>query len=178
MASAADADSIRPLPPDDRVMTPTSYAFVFWSSGIIVQIMVIGLYLLHPIGKLNFVQVLAVGVVASTMVALFMTLQGHAGVKYGIPFIIQGRTSFGVQGSRIVAVIRCIPAIAWNGIGTWIGALALDSVTSGIFGWGNVWAYFIALLVAQRGRVGSCSPRGARCRRARRRSRARGRRLG
>lgn len=147
--SRADADSILPLPIERRVMTPMSYAFVFWSSGIIVQIMVIGLYLLHPIGALNFVQVLAVGVVASTFVALFMTLQGHAGVKHGIPFIIQGRTAFGVQGSRVVAVIRCIPAIAWNGIGSWIGGLALNQVTTTIFGWGNVWVYFLLILVAQ-----------------------------
>jgi NCS1 family nucleobase:cation symporter-1 len=147
--AASAADSIQPLAVEHRVMTPASYAFVFWSSGIIVQIMVIGLYLLHPVGPLNFVQVLAVGVVASVLVASFMTLQGHAGAKYGIPFVIQGRTAFGVQGARIVAVIRCIPAVAWNGIGSWIGALALDQVTSTIFGWGSVWLYFIILLVAQ-----------------------------
>lgn len=146
---ATDADSIAPVEVTDRVMTPASYAFVFWSSGIIVQIMVIGLYLLHPIGQLNFVQVLAIGVVASLLVAGFMTLQGDAGVRYGIPFVISGRPSFGVRGVRVVAVIRCIPAIAWNGIGTWIGALALDEVTSTVLGFGNVWVYFFLLLVSQ-----------------------------
>ncbi len=148
-STPVDVDSIRPLSVTDRVMTPMSYAFVFWSSGIIVQIMVIGLYLLHPIGQLNFIQVLTIGIVASLLVALFMTLQGHAGTKYGTPFIMQARPSFGVQGARFVAILRSIPAIAWNGIGTWIGALALNEVTGSMFGWGNVWVYFIGLLVAQ-----------------------------
>ena len=144
-----DRDGLAPVAEALRPMTQTRYAMVFWSSGIIVQIMVIGLYLLHPIGGLNFTQVIAAGLVASVLVALLMTLQGHAGLRYGIPFIVQGRSAFGTQGTRFVAVLRCIPAIAWNGIGTWIGALALDQVTTSLFGAGSVWGYFFLLLILQ-----------------------------
>ncbi|MEH6560683.1 MAG: cytosine permease, partial [Marinobacter sp.] len=97
--TSASRDSLQPVAEAQRPMTQSSYALVFWSSGIIVQIMVIGLYLLHPVGALNFVQVIVAGVVASILVALLMTLQGHAGMRYGIPFIVQGRTAFGTQGT-------------------------------------------------------------------------------
>lgn len=147
--AATSRDGLQPVAEAQRPMTQGSYALVFWSSGIIVQIMVIGLYLLHPVGGLNFIQVIAAGVVASLLVALLMTLQGHAGMRYGIPFIVQGRTAFGTQGTKIVAILRCIPAIAWNGIGTWIGALALEQVTHSLFGFGNVWGYFFFLLILQ-----------------------------
>ena len=142
-------DGINPIPPDSRPMNKMNYALVFWSSGIIVQIMVIGQYLLYPIGGLNFIQALVAGIVAAIGVALLMTLQGHAGMRYGIPFIVQGRSSFGNKGTKIVAILRCIPAIAWNGIGTWIGALALEQVTNSLFGFSNIWVYFFLLIALQ-----------------------------
>ena len=140
-------DGINPILPNSRPMTKMNYALVFWSSGIIVQIMVIGQYLLYPIGGLNFIQALVAGIVAAIGVALLMTFQGHAGMRYGIPFIVQGRSSFGNKGTKIVAILRCIPAIAWNGIGTWIGALALEQVTNTLFGFSNIWVYFFLLII-------------------------------
>lgn len=122
---------------------------IFWSSTIIVQIMVIGLYLLPPAGRLNPTQVITVGLISGIIVAIFMALQGDAGMRYGVPFIIQGRTGFGIKGTRVVAIIRSIPAIAWNGIGTWIGAMAIDTVTNHIFGFGSIWISFFVLLVLQ-----------------------------
>lgn len=142
-------DGINPILPNSRPMTKMNYALVFWSSGIIVQIMVIGQYLLYPIGGLNFIQALVAGIVAAIGVALLMTFQGHAGMRYGIPFIVQGRSSFGNKGTKIVAILRCIPAIAWNGIGTWIGALALEQVTNTLFGFSNIWVYFFLLIILQ-----------------------------
>ena len=79
-SASASRDGLQPVEEAHRPMTQGSYALVFWSSGIIVQIMVIGLYLLHPVGALNFIQVIVAGVVASVLVALLMMLQGHFGL--------------------------------------------------------------------------------------------------
>lgn len=148
-APAVDMDGINPIPLSHREMPPMDYAMVFWSSTIIVQIMVIGLYLLVPIGRLNFLQVLGVGIVSGVIVSFFASLNGDAGMRYGIPFIIQARSGFGIKGARIIAVLRSIPAIAWNGIGCWIGGIAINSVTQQLFGFGNVWAGFLFILVMQ-----------------------------
>lgn len=144
-----DQDGLNAIPINQRQMSPMSYAMVFWSSTIIVQIMVIGLFLMPPSGTLNFQQTLMVGVVSGLICATFIMLNGDAGMRYGIPFIIQGRSGFGTNGTRIVGVIRSIPAICWNGIGTWIGAQSMNVVTHQIFGIGNIWVYFFLLLVLQ-----------------------------
>lgn len=144
-----DLDSLNPIPMSHRTMSPLNYAMVFWSSTIIVQIMVIGQYLLVPIGQLNFLQVIAVGIVSSVILSFCMTYNGIPGIKYGIPFIVQARAGFGTKGAKIIAFIRSIPAIAWNGIGCWIGAMSLEVVTKQLFGFGNVWFYFFLLLFLQ-----------------------------
>ncbi|MEO8417088.1 MAG: NCS1 family nucleobase:cation symporter-1, partial [Ginsengibacter sp.] len=54
-----------------------------------------------------------------------MILNGHAGAKYGIPFPILARASFGVSGANIPAILRAIVACGWFGIQTWIGGFAI-----------------------------------------------------
>ncbi len=148
-STTVDLDGLNPIPLSHRSMKPIDYSMVFWSSTIIVQIMVIGLYLMPPAGPLNFTQVLVVGVLSALICATFMMLNGDAGMRYGVPFVVQGRTGFGTKGTKIIALIRSIPAICWNGIGTWIGAQSLDVVTKQIFDFGNVWVYFFLILAVQ-----------------------------
>ena len=55
-----------------------------------------------------------------------MLLNAHAGTKYGIPFPVYARASFGVFGANIPALLRAIVACGWFGINTYIGSLAID----------------------------------------------------
>ncbi len=50
-----------------------------------------------------------------------MLLNGMVGAKYGIPYPIYARSSFGLLGSNIPALLRAIVACGWFGIQTWIG---------------------------------------------------------
>lgn len=144
-----ELDGLNAIPMSYREMSPLDYAMVFWSSTIVVQIMVVGQYLLAPLGKLNFIQVIVVGIISSILLSLAMDYNGRPGIKYGIPFIIQARAGFGNKGAKIIAFIRSIPAIAWNGIGCWIGGQSLEVVTKQLFGFGNVWIYFFLILFLQ-----------------------------
>jgi len=54
-----------------------------------------------------------------------MILNGHAGAKYGIPFPVFARASFGVKGANIPAMLRAIVACGWFGIQAWIGGYAM-----------------------------------------------------
>jgi NCS1 family nucleobase:cation symporter-1 len=54
-----------------------------------------------------------------------MILNAHAGTKYGIPFPVFARASFGVLGSNIPAMLRAFVACGWFGIQTWIGGWAI-----------------------------------------------------
>src|SRR5258707_5687056 len=61
----------------------------------------------------------------NTIVLVPMILNGRAGAKYGIPFPVFARASFGVKGANIPAMLRAIVACGWFGIQTWIGGFAL-----------------------------------------------------
>jgi NCS1 family nucleobase:cation symporter-1 len=52
-------------------------------------------------------------------------LCGDAGVRYGIPFPVYLRASFGVAGAQVPLVLRALVACGWFGIQSWIGGIAL-----------------------------------------------------
>lgn len=59
------------------------------------------------------------------VVLLPMILNAHAGTRYGIPFPVLLRSSFGVMGANIPALMRAFVACGWFGIQTWIGGSAM-----------------------------------------------------
>ena len=63
-----------------------------------------------------------------------MILMGHAGTKYGIPFPVLARASFGTRGAHIPAIARSLVACGWFGIQTWIGGFAIYQAL-GALGW-------------------------------------------
>ena len=63
--------------------------------------------------------------VGNAVVLVPMILNGHAGAKYGIPFPVFARASFGTKGANIPAMLRAIVACGWFGIQTWIGGASL-----------------------------------------------------
>jgi NCS1 family nucleobase:cation symporter-1 len=58
---------------------------------------------------------------ANAIVLLPMLAIGHAGTKYGIPYAVLARASFGTTGARLPALMRAIVACGWYGIQTWFG---------------------------------------------------------
>ncbi len=71
---------------------------------------------------------------ANLVITIPMVLSGHAGVKYGIPFPVFGRASFGIHGVHLASLVRGIIACGWFGIQTWIGGLAFYSIWNVITG--------------------------------------------
>jgi nucleobase:cation symporter-1, NCS1 family len=61
----------------------------------------------------------------NTIVLVPMLLIGHAGAKYGIPYAVLVRASFGTQGAKLPALLRAIVACGWYGIQTWLGGSAI-----------------------------------------------------
>ena len=50
-----------------------------------------------------------------------MILNAHAGTRYGIPFPVLCRASFGLRGANLPAILRALVACGWFGIQAWIG---------------------------------------------------------
>ena len=68
------------------------------------------------------------------VVLLPMIANAHAGTRYGIPFPVFVRASFGTFGANIPALMRAMVACGWFGIQTWIGGAAIYTLHSVIFG--------------------------------------------
>ncbi|MDB5197470.1 MAG: nitrate reductase, partial [Flaviaesturariibacter sp.] len=76
-------------------------------------------------GGMNWWQAVATIFLGNLIVLVPMILNGRAGARYGIPFPVLARASFGVLGANIPAILRAIVACGWFGIQTWIGGFAI-----------------------------------------------------
>ncbi len=74
---------------------------------------------------MNWWQAVLTVLVGNLVVLVPIILNAHAGTKYGISFPIYCRSSFGILGANIPALLRAMVACGWFGIQTWIGGQAL-----------------------------------------------------
>jgi NCS1 family nucleobase:cation symporter-1 len=77
---------------------------------------------------MNWWQAVLTIVLGNTIVLIPMVLNAHAGTKYGIPFPIYCRSSFGILGANVPALLRALVACGWFGIQTWIGGEAIYKI--------------------------------------------------
>jgi NCS1 family nucleobase:cation symporter-1 len=66
-------------------------------------------------------------------------LNAHPGTRYGIPFPVLARASFGTKGANLPAVLRAVVACGWFGIQTFIGGEAVKTFLA------SMWPGFGAL---------------------------------
>ena len=81
---------------------------------------------------MNWWQAVVTIFLGNVIVLIPMVLNAHAGTKYGIPFPVYCRASFGTWGANIPAVLRALVACGWFGIQTWIGGEAIYKIC-GVF---------------------------------------------
>jgi NCS1 family nucleobase:cation symporter-1 len=62
------------------------------------------------------------------IVLIPMSLNAHAGTRYGIPFPVYCRAAFGLRGANVPAIMRALVACGWFGIQTWIGGSAMHTL--------------------------------------------------
>ncbi len=90
-------------------------------------------------GGMNWWQALVTVTLGNMIVLVPMILNAHAGTKYGIPFPVLARASFGTLGSNVPALLRAVVACGWFGIQTWIGGQAINSMIAVLW---PAWATF------------------------------------
>lgn len=74
---------------------------------------------------MNWWQAILTIFLANVIVLVPILLNAHAGTKYGIPFPVYCRASFGIRGANVPAMLRAFVACGWFGIQTWIGGWAI-----------------------------------------------------
>ncbi len=76
-------------------------------------------------GGMNWWQAVLTIMLGNLIVCVPMVLIAHAGTRFGIPFPVLARASFGLRGSNLPAILRSLVACGWFGIQTWIGGQAI-----------------------------------------------------
>src|ERR1700688_4061324 len=79
-------------------------------------------------GGMNWLQAILTILLGNLIVLVPMLLNAHAGTRYGIPFPVFVRASFGVLGANVPALLRALVACGWFGIQTWIGGEAINAM--------------------------------------------------
>jgi NCS1 family nucleobase:cation symporter-1 len=88
---------------------------------------------------MNWWQALFTILLGNTIVLVPILLNSHPGTKYGIPFPVFARASYGTVGSNLPALMRAIVACGWFGIQAWIGGQALHTFFASIIpGWATL----------------------------------------
>ena len=82
---------------------------------------------------MNWWQAVLTIFLGNLIVLVPMVLNAHAGTRYGIPFPVYCRASFGLRGANVPALLRAFVACGWFGIQTWIGGWAIFKILAVYF---------------------------------------------
>src|SRR4030095_12633729 len=116
-------EDLAPIPQEKRKWGTWNYAALWISMSLCIPTYMLASSLID--GGMNWWQAILTIFLGNSIVLIPMLLNGHAGAKYGIPFPVFARASFGVRGANIPAMLRAIVACGWFGIQTWIGGYAI-----------------------------------------------------
>src|SRR5579871_5802684 len=114
---------IAPTLPEQRTWTTYNYIALWFSMSMEVTTYMLASSLIA--GGMNWKQAIGTILLGNLIVLIPMVLNAHAGAKYGIPFPVFVRASFGVKGANIPAMLRAMVACGWFGIQSWIGGTAI-----------------------------------------------------
>jgi nucleobase:cation symporter-1, NCS1 family len=136
-ASSLYNSDLAPTGPEER--TWTTYNLIALWVGISIVITTYTLASGLIAAGMTWWQGLLTVSLGNFIVLIPLLLNAHAGTKYGVPFPVFVRSSFGVRGANFAAMARALVACGWFGIQTWIGGLALDALLTAAWGgWANV----------------------------------------
>lgn len=122
-SSALINEDLAPIPQEKRTWGTWNYAALWISMSLCIPTYTMASSMINQ--GMNWWQAIMTIFIGNAIVLVPMLLNGHAGAKYGIPFPVFARASFGVLGANIPAMLRAIVACGWFGIQTWIGGASL-----------------------------------------------------
>jgi len=121
-------EDLTPVPPEQRTWTAFNFS-ALWLGMVhnIFGFTVSGSMMATGFSAL---QSLTAVFLACLIQLYFLAWTGRIGSRFGIPFPVWARASFGVFGANIPALLRGITAIAWFGVQNYLGAKVLNALFS------------------------------------------------
>ena len=126
------SEDLAPVPPERRTWSVWSLAAIWVGMAVCIPTYLLASYMIGS--GMTWLESLIIIGLANLIITVPMVLNGHGGVKYGIPFPVIGRSSFGIHGIHIPSIVRAVVACGWFGIQTWIGGLAVYAIFNALTG--------------------------------------------
>src|SRR5271157_974000 len=117
---------LAPIPPEKRSWGTYNYASLWVAMSVCIPTYMLASGLIA--GGMSWIQAVLTILLGNLIVLIPMLLNAHAGTRYGIPFPVFVRASFGVRGANVPAILRALVACGWFGIQAWIGGQAIYSM--------------------------------------------------
>ena len=119
-------EDLAAIPADKRTWSCWNYASLWISMAACIPTYMLASSLITA--GMNWWQAVLTVFLGNVIVLIPMILNAHAGTKYGIPFPVYCRASFGTLGANVPALLRALVACGWFGIQTWIGGAAIHKI--------------------------------------------------
>src|SRR5213082_2371587 len=120
---------LAPVDAAHRTWGTYNYAALWVSMSVNILTYMLAASLIQ--GGMDWKQAVLTVFLGNTIVLAPMLLNSHPGARYGVPFPVLARASFGV--------LRAIVACGWFGIQTWIGGEAINTLLATVWpAWASV----------------------------------------
>src|SRR5450432_3264244 len=117
---------LAPVPPERRTWRVGSFAALWISMSACVPTYMLASSLIGV--GMDWRQAILTIFLGNAVILVPILLNAHAGTRYGIPFPVLCRASFGTLGANIPALLRALVACGWFGIQAWIGGDAIHRI--------------------------------------------------
>jgi NCS1 family nucleobase:cation symporter-1 len=121
-------EDLAPVSASRRKWRAGSFAALWISMSACIPTYMLASSLIDKSCGMNWWQAILTIFLGNLIVLIPMVLNAHAGTRYGIPFPVYCRASFGTSGANIPALLRALVACGWFGIQTWIGGSAIFKI--------------------------------------------------
>ncbi len=136
-------DDLAPTPRDKRTWNTWHVASLWVGMSVCIPTYMLSASMIQA--GMSWRQSLLAILLGNVLVLAPLLINAHAGTRYGIPFPVYARASFGLTGAHIPSLARSIVACGWFGIQTWIGGLAINALLGVLWpAWsslGGDWAF-------------------------------------
>jgi len=140
-------DSIRPIPLEKRQMSWGSNTMLWLGGCISIGTLAMGSAQLET--GLNLLQLFLAVLIGSTILVIGISMNDQFGYSTGAPYTVHLKAAYGTKGNVLPVMLRGLPAIVWYGYQTWLGGTAINNISKLLFGFDNVWVWFIVFQVIQ-----------------------------
>ncbi|MBL8632143.1 MAG: NCS1 family nucleobase:cation symporter-1 [Myxococcales bacterium] len=116
---------LAPVPIAERQWTTYNFAALWISMAHCIPTYMLASGLIDA--GMSWGQALFTILLGNVIVLVPILLNSHPGTRYGIPFPVLLRASYGSYGANLPALMRALVACGWFGINAWIGGSVLHT---------------------------------------------------